>query len=259
MADWHVYCFECADVSARERLLERFERDHPVSVPEGRHSVRAAVTVDGERLDAEFGWVDAYLYVTTTEQADGLVFGATEGWERAAIGEFDAGTGTAETVTLVLDSAAGADDEVAGGRFHGTEGMGGMDVLYVLAMTHQFRFRSYTVTPPVRHRANCPDAFTAVAAVDRFVEDMAEATGVEPTEPGRAFLASDPAADDRYVFGETYGPVEAGSGAPRAEPLDPEGARTEEELPAPGDVLAPDERPGTDGGLLARLRRLLGR
>lgn len=259
MADWHVYCFECADVPAREALMERFERDHPVSVPKDRYSVRAAVTADGERRDAEFGWVGTYLYVTTTEEADDLVFGATEGWERAAIGEFDAGTGTAETVTLVLDPAAGADDEVAGGRFYGTEGLGGMDVLYALAMTHQFRFRSYTVTPPVRHRANSPDAFTAVDAVDRFVEDMAEVTGVEPTDAGRAFLASDPGTDDRYVFGETYGPIEGESEAPMAEPLDPERARSGEELPDPGDVLAADERPGGDGGLLARLRRLLGR
>jgi len=259
VADWHVYCFECADVPAREALLGRFERDHPLAVPDDRYSVRAAVTVDGERLDAEFGWVGRHLYVTTAEPADDLVFGATEGWERAAIGEFDAGTGTAETVTLVLDAAAGADDEVAGGQFRGTEGMGGMDVLYTLAMTHQFRFRSYTVTPPVRHRSNSPDAFTAVDAVDRFVADMAEATGVEPTEAGRAFLADDPAADDRYVFGETYGPDDGETEAPMPEPLDPEGARSGEELPAPGEVLAADDRPGSGGGLLARLRRLLGR
>jgi len=264
MTSWTVYCIECADVAAREALMDRFEREHPVTFPDDRYSVVAAVDVGDGPVEADFAWVGRYCYVATAEAVDDLVFSTMDDWERAAIGEFDATTGTAEQVTLVLDADAGGDDEVAGGRFGGVEGLGGMDVLYSLAMRHQFRFRSYAGRPPARHRGPHPDAFTVVDGVDTFVEDMAEATGVEPTDAGLAFLRSDPAADDRFVYGETYGPVEGAVGEAARPPLDGGDARSAGDLPAPEDVLAPEDRPGDDrgegggAGLVGRLRRLFG-
>lgn len=266
MASWTVYAFECADVPAREALLDYFEREHPVAFPDDRYSMVAEVNAGRGTAWADFAWVGRYCYVATRTDGDALVRETMGRWERAAVAAFDADSGTAEAVTLVLDADAGGDDEVAGGRFRGIEGLGGMDVLYSLAMRHQFRFRSYAGVPPVRHRGPHPDAFTVVDDVETFVADMAEATGVEPTDAGRAFLRSDPAADDRYVYAETYGPVDHDFDTSAAGPLDGEGAAPTEPLPTPEDVLGPDERPsrdgprrGGDGGLLARLRRLLGR
>jgi len=260
MADWTVYCLECADVAARAALMDRFERDHGVAFPADRYSVTDAVDVGDGPLEADFAWVGRYLYVTTTAAADDLALGTMDAWERAAIGEFAAASDAAEHVTLVLDADAGEAGEVAGGRFRGREGFGGMDVLYTLAMSHQFRFRSYSALPPADHTAPHPDAFTVVDAVETFVADMREATGVDPTDEGLAFLRSDPAADDRYVFGETYGPVDREFEA-FSLPDDAD-VRADEELPSPGEVLDADERPerpGGDDGLLGRLRRLLGR
>lgn len=266
MASWTVHCFECADEPAREALLEWFEREHPLERPGDRYSVVAELTVGGEAVWADYAWVGSYCYVTTRTHPGGLLEDTMGRWDRAAVGEFQARTATAETVTLVLDPEAGDEREVAGGRFGGIRGMGGMDVLYALAMRHQFRFRSYSGVPPARHRGAHPDAFTAVGDVERFVADMAEATGIEPTADGRAFLADDPADDDRYVFGETYGPTDAGledgpDEAPAFEDL--EADLPDDPLPAPEDVLDPAERggraDGTDrGGVLARVRRLLG-
>jgi hypothetical protein len=259
---WTVYCLECVDEDGRAALMDRIEREHDVAFPADRYSVTGALTRDGEAVEAEFAWVGRYLYVTTTTGVDGLFLQTVDDWDRIAVGEFDAATGTAEEVTLVLDTDAGGDDEVAGGRFEGIQGMGGMDVMYGLAMRHQFRFRSYCGVPPVRHTAPHPDAFTAVDGVETFVEDMAEATGIDPTDEGLAFLRSDPAADDRYVFGETYGPVEesfaeADAAAAASDPAD------DEDLPTPGDLLGdgklPADAPDRQGGILARLRRLLGR
>lgn len=266
MTSWTVHCLECADVAAREALMDRFEREHPVAFPSDRYSVLDGLEVDGDRVEADFAWVGRYLYVTTTGDAGDLAEDTMADWERAAVGAFDATTGTAEEVTLVLDPEAGGDGEVAGGRFEGLPGLGGMDVLYALAMRNQFRFRSYSAEPPVAHRVLHPDAFTVVDAVERFVEDMAEATGIEPTAAGLDFLRSDPADDDRYVFGETYGPVDRDfedAAGDRAPALADDGPPVPDaDLPTPEDVLAPAERPsgdGSGGGLVARLRRLLGR
>lgn len=264
MASWTVYCLECADVAAREALMDRFEREHPIDFPDDRYSVVGDVDLGGGPVEVDVAWVGRYLYLTTTGAADDVALATMDGWERAAIGEFDAGTSTAERVTLVLDTDAGDDDEVAGGRFGGLEGLGGMDVLYALAMEHQFRFRSYSAVPPGRYTAPHPDAFTVVDGVEAFVEDMQEATGIDPTEAGLAFLRSDPADDDRYVFGETYGPVDREFGEPSVSAEDPE-VRPDEDLPVPGDVLDDDERPDVgrsrrpDGGLFGRLRRLFDR
>jgi hypothetical protein len=259
---WTVYCLECDDVAAREALMARFEREHPVEFPEDRYSVVAAVVHDGEQVETDFAWVDRYLYLTTTTEVDDLVLQTMDDWERAAVGEFDATTGTAEHVTLVLDAGAGDEGEAAGGRFEGLEGLGGMDVLYALAMRHQFRFRSYSAVPLVSHTAPHPDAFTAFGELDRFVEDMAEATGVEPTDEGLDFLRSDPAADDRYVFGETYGPVEADFAEADAA-ADELSVAPDDELPTPsgllGDGELPEDETGRRRGLLDRLRGLFGR
>jgi hypothetical protein len=259
---WTVYCLECDDVAARESLMDRFEREHPVEFPADRYSVVATVDHDGEAVETDFAWVDRYLYLTTTTPVDDLVLESMDDWKRAAVGEFDATTGTAEHVTLVLDAGVGEDGEVAGGRFEGLEGLGGMDVLYALAMRHQFRFRSYSAVPLVSHTAPHPDAFTAFDDLDRFVEDMAEATGVEPTDEGLAFLRSDPAADDRYVFGETYGPVDGDFAEADAAAAELSVA-PDDELPTPSDLLGdgelPEEDPGQRRGLLARLRGLFGR
>lgn len=297
MADWTVYNFECADEPARAALMDWFEREHGVSFPDERYSVVGTVAAGGKTIEAEFAWVGRYLYVTVREPAGDLLLATADLWERAAVGEFDAETGTAERVTLVLDADAGEPDEVAGGRFGGREGLGGMDVLYGLAMRHRFRFRSYSATAPTRHRGVHPDAFAAVDAVETFVGDMEAATGIEPTAEGLAFLREDPADDERYRFGETYGPVEpdgdanfgTGASAPDAAASNrdgpPEATASEdrpapdspgpedlpvsdspgrEELPSPEDVLGPEQRPAPDAtgagdrGVLARLRRLLG-
>lgn len=264
MASWTVCNFECADVAAREALMDYFEREHPVEFPADRYSVLAAVDAGRGRTAADFAWVGRYLYVTTRSAGRDLLFDTMGRWERAAVGEFDAESGTAEEVTLVLDADAGDDDEVAGGRFGGVDGLGGMDVLYSLAMVHQFRFRSYAGVPPVGHRGPHPDAFAVVDAVEAFVADMAEATGVEPTDEGRAFLRTDPADDDRYEFAETYGPVDHDFEEAPAGRLDDEGADPREGLPAPEDALASDDWPSSDDegrpeGMVGRLMRLLGR
>lgn len=267
MTSWTVHCLECSDVAAREALMRRFEREHPVTFPDDRYSVVAEFESANGPVEADFAWVGRYLYVTTTEPAGGPARAAMDDWERAVVGEFDATANAAEQVTLILDPDAGGDDEVAGGRFQGLEDLGGMDVLYALAMRNQFRFRSYSAVPPARHTAPHPDAFTVVDAVEEFVADMAEATGVEPTEAGRAFLRDDPADDDRYVFGETYGPDGgsfAGSSRPLGEEAVPAGGelpaevRDDADLPGPREVLD-DEHPGRERGIMARLRRLFGR
>lgn len=273
MASWTVYNLECADAAARETLMDWFEREHPVAFPADRYSVIAEVDTGSGAVEADFAWVGRYLYVTTRTDGGDLLRETMDRWERAAVATFDAGSGTAEEVTLVLDADAGGDDEAAGGRFEGVEGLGGMDVLYSLAMRHQFRFRSYAGVPPARHRGVHPDAFTVVDSVDSFVADMREATSVDPTDEGVAFLRADPAEHDRYVFGETYGPVDHEFDTGATGPFDAgdaddgedgEDGETSGGLPGSGDVMEPTERPTLDdadsgASLLTRIRRLLGR
>lgn len=206
MVSWRVYNFECEDEAARETLMTWFEANHPVAFPDDRYSVFEQVDAGDRTTGADYAWLDRYLYVTVMGEAGSLVQETAGLWERATVAVFDGTTDTAQQVTFVLE--VGDEGEAKGVRFEGVEGGAGNDVLYALAMEYGFRFRAYSGQSPTTQGTPHPGAFDAVEDVPAFVEEQAAATGVEPTESGRELLADDPAADDRYVWGETYGPVD---------------------------------------------------
>ncbi|WP_410766629.1 hypothetical protein [Haloferax sp. DFSO60] len=195
MPNWTVYNFECEDVSSREALMEWFEANHPVEFPADDDSVFADYD-NGERtVGADYAWIDRYLYVTVMGEAETLVAETLDLWNRAAIAEFDSKTETVTDITLIVDTEAGRDDEIAAVKFEGEEGYGGNDVMYALAMAHQFRFRAYSAQSPTSQITPHPAAFDYVTNVDAFVEDLGDVTGVEPTDEGLEFIRTDPAID----------------------------------------------------------------
>lgn len=250
---WTVYNFECADETAREALMEWFETNHPVAFPDDRFSVFAEADTGDGTTGADYAWLDRYLYVTVTGNAGNVVRETADLWERVAVAEFDGTTETATQVTLLLDTDRGGEGKAAGVQFEGVEGMGGNDVTYALAMEHGFRFRSYSAESPTTQVTPHPAAFDTVADVEGYVDDLAAVTGVEPTEAGRELLADDPADDDRYVYGETYGPAGDDSGGVDAVTVVDADTGEFEEYERPGDV--PDDG---SRGLLGRIRTLLG-
>lgn len=212
MVSWTLFAFECADETARERLMDWFEANHPVEFPDDRYSEFAEIsTGDGVR-GADYAWIDRYLYVTVMGEPEQIIAETTDLFERAAVAEFDGRTETVVDGTFVLDTDSGADDEVKGHPLEGPPEWAGNGLMYALAMEHQFRFRSYSAQSPTNQVTPHPDAFSVPTKYaddfEGFIEEIAEVTGVEPTEEGLAFLRDDPADDDRYVYGETYGPIE---------------------------------------------------
>jgi len=250
MVSWSVYNFECADVTAREELMAWFEQYHPVEFPDDEDAVFESVETPDGTTGADFAWVDRYLYVTVMGEADHVVHDSMDLWDRAAMADFDGTTETAVEVTLILDTESGDDDEVAAVQFPGVEGMGGQDVMYALAMEHQFRFRSYSAQSPTTQITPHPDAFTFVTEVDPFVEEMAEATDIEPTQAGLGFIRNDPERDgdrERAPTGES-----ADIDAVHSVDLETGEVETYED---PDDVPGDDD---DDDGLLDRFRSLLG-
>lgn len=259
--DWTVYNFECADESARAAFMDWLEGHHPVTFPDDRYSVFAEVETDDGTTGADYAWVGRYLYVTVMGDAEGLAQETTDRWERLVVAEFDSRTETAASVTY-LDTTVGEADEAGRSQFQGLDGQGGFDALYALAMQHRFRFRSYAAESPTTQLGEIPDAFSVVGEVEEFVDHFEEATGVERTEEGMALLRDDPADDDRFVYGETYGPVDddgADDGIDAVHVVDGQTGESET-YDDPGDV--PDEDDGVpdgDDGILRRVREILGR
>lgn len=213
MVSWTLFAFECTDQVGRRELMEWFEANHPVEFPEDRYSIFADIeTEDGDATGADYAWVGRYLYVTVMGDASQVIGRTTHLWKRAAIAEFDGSTETVVDGTFVLDTESGAEDEVKGHPLEGPPEWAGNGLMYALAMEHQFRFRAYSAQSPTTQLTPHPNAFTVPTEFaddfDEFVEEMEDVTGVEPTEEGLEFLRNDPADDDRYVYGETYGPVE---------------------------------------------------
>lgn len=210
---WKTYAFECVDESQRESLMAWFEANHPVEFPANRYSVfESVVGDDGAETGADYAWLGRYLYVTVMGEADDIVWHSADRWERAAIAEFDNHTETVVDGLFVMDTDSGAEDEAKVHPLQGPPEWAGNGVMYALAVKRQFRFRAYAAQSPTHQVTPHPDAFTVPTAFaedfDGFIEEIAEATGIEPTEEGLAFLRDDPADDDRYVYGETYGPTD---------------------------------------------------
>ncbi|KAB1190481.1 hypothetical protein GJR96_16040 [Haloferax sp. MBLA0076] len=206
---------------------------------------------NGEQtVGADYAWIDRYLYVTVMGEAESLISETTHLWSRAAIAEFDSKTETATDITLIVDTDVGEDDEITAVTFEGAEGYGGNDVMYALAMAHQFRFRAYAAQSPTSQITPHPAAFDYVTNVEAFVSDLQDVTGVEPTDDGLKFIRSDP--------GIEYETTEAGSeesddgGLDRVTVVE---ADTEEVAvyDSPDDV--PEEKDET--GLFGRIRSLL--
>lgn len=253
MVNWTVYNYECEDERARKTLMEWFEAQHPVEFPEDEDSIFAEVSNGDDVIGADYAWIDRYLYVTVTGEAENIIHDTTDMWERAAIATFDGRTETATEVTLIVDTDAGGDDEVSAVSFEGVEGYGGNDVMYALAMEHEFRFRSYSAESPTNQLTPHPAAFDYVDNVDAFVEDLHEVTGVEPTEFGREFVQTDPGAERTD---ESTGSMSDSKGD--QDSLDSVTVVDEDtgevtEYDSPEDL--PDEK--NDGGLLSRIRDLL--
>lgn len=212
MASWSVYAVECEDTAAREELMEWFEENQPVEFPDDRYSVFADIeSDDGGTTGADYAWLGRYLYITVMDEAGRVIEDAMDYWERAALAEFDGTTETVVDGTFVRDTESGAEHQVEGHPLQGPQEFAGNGVMYALAMDHQFRFRSYSAQSPTDQAKPHPDAFDAptdfVDDFEEFIERMSSATGVEPNEEGLEFLRNDPADDDRYVYGETYGPT----------------------------------------------------
>lgn len=250
---WRVYNFECADESARAAFMDWIEANHPVTFPDDRYSVFAEVETDDGTTSADYAWVGRYLYVTVMGEAEALAWESTDRWERLVVAEFDSRTETATSVTY-LDATLGEADEIGQAEFQGLPERGGFGAMYALAMQRGFRFRSYSAESPTTQLREIPSAFSAVEDVDAFVDEFEEETGIEPTEEGLALLRDDPADDDRYVYGETYGPVDrddTDDGVDAVRVVDAES----------GDVATyedADDVPDQDDGFLDRVRELLG-
>ncbi|MFC6732376.1 MULTISPECIES: hypothetical protein [unclassified Haladaptatus] len=235
--------------------MEWFKENHPVEFSTEEESTFAKVETDSGERGADYAWIDRYLYVTVMGKAENIVHETTHLWKRAAIATFDGRTETATDVTLIIDTNAGADDEVAAVQFGGIDGYGGQDVMYALAMKHEFRFRSYSAQSPTNQIAFHPAAFDFVSELNSFVEELHEATGIEPTDSGLEFLRNDPAATppEHGTRDASTAPSTEQRGLDRVTVVDTD----------TGEVTAydsPEEVPedGTDSGFMSSIRRLLG-
>jgi hypothetical protein len=210
---WWVYNFECTDVPAREALMDHFEREHPVEFPADRYSEFAEVNTPEGTTGADFAWIDRYLYVSVMADAEHLVHETVDHWERAAWAFLEATTETAQDVTFLFDKGAGDPDEAAARQFDGVEGLAGLDVMYALAATDGFRFRSYAAQSPTTQITPHPAALDAppdlVDDVPSFVDEMEQVTGVEPTAAAWELLYADVAAAGDLAYGETHGPEDS--------------------------------------------------
>jgi hypothetical protein len=145
--------------------------------------------------------------------AEHLVHETVDHWERAAWAFLEATTETAQDVTFLFDKGAGNPDEAAARQFDGVEGLAGLDVLYALAATDGFRFRSYAAESPTTQITPHPAALDAppdlVDDVPSFVDEMEQVTGVEPTAAAWELLYADVAAAGDLAYGETHGPEDS--------------------------------------------------
>jgi len=269
MGSWAVVAFECGSSADRRRLLRWFERTHPVAFPVERYSVRAAIEAAGGRRPAEYAWLDRYLHVTTPGDPRPVVVRSIEDdrWERALVAELDRETATVTEGRLVRAAGEAVDGTVV----RGARGLAGLGLLYALAMRRQFRFRPCAARTPPDAAGTYPDAFTDPADLtddlQSFVRAMADCTGVDPTDDGRDFLRSDPAARERFVYDGPGGSARlSDSQRDRAARATPGTADGPLDLRDPGVASSADPTPRlqTDGGrargggsLLGRVRSLL--
>lgn len=211
--EWTVYNFECADATARERLVEWFDAEHPLEVPTGAETSAeptsesleddgvhgALVSGDGE-TPADLAWVAEYVYVMTSDPVDELLADTADRWERAVVATFDAETETCLEAVLYRSDDG---DPAKGASYEGVPERNGQALLYTFAMAHQFRFRAYAHEPPGPMLTPLFGAFDAVVGMgwgSNLMETFEHETGVAPTAQGLEFLESDPVLDE----GEYY-------------------------------------------------------
>ncbi len=196
-----MYNFECADVDARESLVEWVDATNPVDVPAGADSVHGPLTdQNGEEIPADVAWVAEYVYVLTNPRVAGFLEESADRWERAVVAEFDSTTETCTEANLY-----GSDDgrPIEKTSYEGVAELGGQDMVYRFAMEHQFRFRAFAHAPPAPMITRHFGAFDAVVGMgwgSDAMEFFETETGVSPTVRGLAFLEDDPVLDD----GEFY-------------------------------------------------------
>lgn len=214
--EWTAYSFECADVDARESLLQWFDEAHPIDVPDDADHVHGLlVEGDGAERKADLAWIAEYCYVLTNQPVSGLLVESAEYWARAVVATLDSRSETCtEAVLYNADGDSGTVTESA--RYEGVEGLSGQDMLYRFAMDHQFRFRAYAHAPPEPMVTPAFGAFDAVVGMGWGSDEMEEFeadTGVAPTAQGLELLESDPVLEE----GEFY---EAAENADVDEPAD---------------------------------------
>jgi hypothetical protein len=206
MVSWTLFAFECSDVDARGELMEWFQNQYTVEFStDGRSAFAEIPDSTGDTQAADFAWVGRYLYVTIIDDAPDLLDQTVHHWERAVAAAFDGDSETVVDGTFV--DATGGVDQITSQSLEGPPELAGNGLMYALAMKHQFRFRSYSERSPTDQETPHPDAFTdPTEFVDdflQFVDDMREATGVEPTKAGMQLLKNDPIATQDQAPHET--------------------------------------------------------
>lgn len=194
---WTVFNFDCGEVKRRQALLEWFDDAHVFEVGDEESTAWVDVRYgDDEIAQGEVGWVDEYCYVTFPRETPPLLEMTTPFWDRAVESVFSDSAGMCREADLYEQED---DEPVRRERYEGDPKTGGVGVMYVFAMRHQFRFRAYTSRPPGQMRVAHPSAFDAPRDSDpsgEVIRGLAEQTGVKPTVAGLAFSVSDPEIPD---------------------------------------------------------------
>lgn len=198
------------------------EDDGPV---EEEMAADVTLTVeDGESVDGQLAWIEEYLYLTARGDPRPLLSENAAHWNRAVRAAMR-GTQFGGCKQATLFETIGAR-HVSEASCKGKPSEMGADVMYDFAMVYQFRFRPVAATLPEPIMAHVPNAFGAPSDTDpdgEAIQELAELTGVEPTEAGIAFLKRDPMLPESERPPE--GPVERMQDALRSRVLDPVRAR----------------------------------
>lgn len=190
MGGWNVYTFECRDEQAVEELKAYIERNHPTEFPDDEPHVFEAVSLpDGGETGADFAWTGRYLYMTTLRTPGSFLSDTVDRWERAVVADMDSTTETC-TEAILYESVDGEVTEVT--SMEGVVHEAGTDIVYRMAMEHQFRFRVYAAESPTTQVNPHASAFDFLKPRAETLEEFTELTGVEPTDAGVEFLETDP-------------------------------------------------------------------
>lgn len=215
MGGWNVYNFECRDEQAVAEFKTYIEENHPTEFPVGEPHVFENLSLpDGGQTGADFAWTGRYLYVTTMRDPGTFLADTVALWERAVSAEMDSTTETC-TEAVLYESVDGEAEKVV--SMAGAVNEAGTDIVYRMAMEHQFRFRIYSAESPTTQMTPHASAFDFMKPEGEMLAEFAELTGTEPTEAGIRFLAADPeknrteGADEAPDTDETAGGTETPS------------------------------------------------